>query len=214
MVGNAKRIIEFLEERYGPMRHRYNEDPFRLLISCVISQRTRDEVSERVSKRLLSVANTPRKINGLPMAKLRRLIKSSGTYRQKAKHIKGIAKIILEKYHGRVPKDRAKLMELPGIGPKCSAIVLSYGFGVPIIAVDVNVERISKRLGLAGEKDNIEAVREKLQKFFQRNKWLEVNVGMVRFGRDICLPQNPKCKICPLLAICPFGKKRTKNDYP
>ncbi len=212
MVGNAKRIIELLEKRYGPFKHRYNEDPFKLLISCVISQRTRDETTERVSKKLLSVASTPAKIAGLPMVKLQRLIKSSGPYRQKAKHIKAIAKIIMEKYRNRVPKDRAKLMELPGIGPKCSAIVLSYGFGVPIIAVDVNVERISKRLGLAGEKDNIEAVREKLQMFFPQKKWFEVNIGMVQFGREICIPRNPRCGTCPLLKICPYGHIRTRTS--
>jgi endonuclease-3 len=211
MTAHARRIIEFLEERYGPLRHRYNEDPFRLLISCVISQRTRDETTERVSKRLLSVASTPAKILNLPTAKLQGLIKSSGTYRQKAKNIKAIAKIVMEKYHNRVPKDRAKLMELPGIGPKCSAIVLSYGFGVPIIAIDVNVERISKRLGLAGERDNIEVVREKLQKFFPRKKWLEVNVGMVQFGREICLPRNPRCVKCQLLKICPYGQLRFRT---
>jgi endonuclease-3 len=206
MVGHSRQITDFLEERYGPIKHRYRENPFKLLISCVISQRTRDEVSEKVSKRLLVVADTPRKINALPMARLQKLIRSSGPFRQKARHIKAIAKIILEKYHGKVPRERKKLMELPGIGPKCSAIVLAYGFGVQIIPVDVNVNRIAKRLGIANETDGIEAVREKLQKFFPIKKWLSINVGMVQFGRDICIPRRPRCGICPLLKLCQYGR--------
>jgi len=202
MVGHSRQITDFLEERYGPIKHRYREDPFKLLISCVISQRTRDETTERVSKKLMAVANTPAKIANLPMPKLQRLIKSSGPYRQKAKHIKAIAKIIMEKYHNRVPKDRAKLMELPGIGPKCSAIVLAYGFGVPIIPVDVNVNRIAKRLGIADERDGIETVREKLQKFFPRKTWLSINVDMVQFGREVCIPRRPRCSRCPFSCWC------------
>ena len=202
MAERSRRIIDFLEKRYGPINHRYREDPFKVLISCVISQRTREENTEVASRNLFAVAGTPDKIARLSMTRLQRLIRPSGPYRQKAKHIKTIAKIVLEKYHGRVPRTRPELLALPGIGPKCSAIVLSYGFGIPIIAVDVNVNRTVKRLGLANIKDSVEAVREKLQRFFPRAKWHVVNLGMVQFGRELCLPRNPRCTRCPFNSWC------------
>ncbi|MBU5557789.1 MAG: endonuclease III [Candidatus Aenigmatarchaeota archaeon] len=211
MSERARRIIRFLEQRYGPIAHRYRGNPFRVLISCVLSQRTREENTEVASKALFAIAGTPQKISKLPLARLQKLIKASGTYRQKARHIRAISKIILEKYGGKVPRTRAELLTLPGVGWKTSAIVMSYGFGKPIIAVDTHVNRISKRLGIADEKDDVETVRKKLQAFFPRNKWLIINLAMISFGRDICLPRNPRCTICQLLSICPFGKKIVLN---
>lgn len=208
MPGHARQIIHFLEERYGPISHHYADSPFKVLISCVLSQRTREENTEVASRNLFTVADTPQKISKLPLARLQKMIRPSGTYRQKARHIKAIAKIILEKYHGSVPRNRTELLELPGVGWKTSAIVMSYGFGIPIIAVDTHVNRISKRLGIAKSDDDIETVRKKLQTFFPRNKWLVINIGMVRFGREICLPRNPRCNVCSLRSICRYWREK------
>lgn len=203
MAGHARQIIDFLEDRYGPIKHRYAADPFKVIVACIISQRTREENTERVTRALFAVASTPRQIVRMPLAKLQRLIKSSGTYRQKARNIKAIARIILEKYNGNVPRTRTALLALPGIGPKCSAIVLSYGFGIPIIAVDTNVNRVAKRLGLVGTKDDVENVRIRLQDIFPRSKWYVINLGLVGFGREICKPGLPLCTRAA--ALCPFS---------
>jgi len=204
-----KIILKFLERRYGPIRHYYS-DPFKILISCILSQRTREENTARASKALFSRASTPKGISRMSIKEIERLIKPSGSYRKKAKNIKLVARTIIEKYGGKVPKSREELMSLPGVGWKTSAIVMSYGFGEPIIAVDTHVNRISKRLGLAKEGDSVEAVREKLERTFPKRKWHAINLGMVKFGREICLPRNPKCFKCSLLKICPYGQKKVK----
>ena len=203
-MSKAERIAKFLDREYGPIRHWMHGKPFETLISCILSQRARDEQTEYVSGRLFKVARTPKGLAGLPLRKLERLIRPIGTYRQKARYIRDTSKIILEKYKGRIPKEREKLMGLPGVSWKTSAIVMSYGFGVPIIAVDTHVNRISKRLGIASDKDNVEKVREKLQKFFPKRHWLIINIGMIRFGKDICKPITPWCSRCGLKPVCKY----------
>lgn len=216
MTDNIKIIIKFLEgfykKRIGSVHH---EDPFEVLISCVLSQRTREENTEIASENLFNAAKTPKKILKLSDKKLENLIRPSGFYRQKAKRIKQICKILLKDYRGKVPKTREELLKLPGVGWKTSAIVLSYGLGIPIIAVDTHVFRVSKRIGLVDEKADVEEVREELQEIFPRDKWYLVNLGFVNFGREICKPINPLCtkdkNNCPFSGFC--KAYRTKKFY-
>jgi len=196
MDENIKAILDYLEDKYGkdidtsPMK---NQEIFELLIETVLSQRTKDENSEKAARQLFAVARTPKQILKLPIKKLQNLIKISGPYRQKAKRIKQISKIILEKYKEKVPDDREELMKLPGVGPKTSAIVLMYGFGIPAIAVDVHVEQISKRLGLVPQKAKLQEIEVKLEKIFPVDKWYIINLGLVNFGKEICKPISPLC---------------------
>jgi len=203
----ARRIVRFLKQRYR-IEHRFKSDPFKVLVSCIISQRTKEENTEKASEALFAVADSPESLAKLPIKEIEKAVKPSGTFRQKARRIKEVAKIIVEKYKGKVPKDRDALLSLPGVGWKTSAVVLSYGFGIPIIAVDTHVNRISKRLGIADEKDDVETVRKKLESFFDKKDWLVINLGFVNFGREICRPRNPKCEICPFKDICDYYKKR------
>jgi len=213
-MNKVKVILNFLEKRYGkyidnsPME---NQGIFELLIETILSQRTRDENSEKAAKQLFAVARKPQKIFKLPIKRLQNLIRISGPYRQKAKRIKRVSKIILEKYRGKVPNDREELMKLPGVGFKTSAIVLMYGFGIPRIAVDVHVEVCSKRLGLVNKKANVEEVREKLESIFPRSKWYLINLGFVSFGKEICKPM-PICikdpKNCPFSGFCKAYKTK------
>lgn len=207
----ADRIARFLNKNYGPYAHWMHKDAYKTLVGCILSQRARDEQTAYVCERLFKVADTPQKILKLSTPRLEKLIRPIGTYRQKAKYIKGSTKVILDKYKGKVPRDREKLMELPGVSWKTSAIVMSYGFNIPIIAVDTHVNRISKRLGIAGEKDNVEKVREKLQKFFQKKDWMIINIGMMRFGKDICNPITPKCSLCGLRPVCKYYRSGGKH---
>lgn len=182
--------------------------PFKVLISCILSQRTKEENTEKASLKLFSVADTPEKLAKLSLREIESLIKQVGFYKQKARRIKQIAKIILEKYNGKIPKNREELMRLPGVGFKTSAVTLSYGHGIPIIAVDTHVNRISKRLGLVKENANVEEVRKTLEKIFPKSQWKYVNLGFVNFGREVCKPINPKCNECELKNICKFYKNK------
>lgn len=201
---NTSRIIKVLEKYYKKrLGSVHKTSLFQVLISCILSQRTREESTAKASKQLFSVVKNPKEILKLPDKKLEKLIKPSGFYKQKSKNIKKLCRILLKKYNGKVPKTREELMKLPGVGWKTSAIVLSYGLGIPIIAVDTHVNRISKRLGLVNMNANVEEVRKELQKIFPKNKWFLINLGFVNFGREICLPRKPKHKICPFNKFCP-----------
>lgn len=213
-MNKIKFILNFLEKEYGkyidisPMK---NQEIFELLIETVLSQRTRDENSEKAADHLFSVAKTPKQISKLPMKKLQSLIKISGPYRQKAKRIRQISKIISKK--GKVPNNREELMKLLGVGFKTADIVLMYGFGIPRIAIDTHCNRIPKRIGLVNKKSNVEEVRERLESLFPKNKWYLINLGFVSFGKEVCRPVNPLCikdsKNCPFSSFCRAYK--TKN---
>jgi endonuclease-3 len=189
-----------------------NQEVFELLIETVLSQRTRDENSEKAARQLFSVAKTPKQIIKLPIKKLQSLIRISGPYRQKAKRIKQISKTILENYKGKVPNTREELMKLYGVGYKTADIVLMYGFNIPSIAVDTHVNQVSKRIGLVDVKDDFEEVKEKLEKIFPKNKWYLINLGFVIFGKEICKPVNPLCikdsKNCPFSGFCKAYKTK------
>ena len=199
-------FLKFLEKRYGDKTgavHRRSDSPFKVLISCIISQRTKDETTDVVSNKLFRVADTPRKILKLSNKKLEELLNPAGFYRQKTKKIKQVSKILLKKYKGKVPNTREELMELPGVGYKTSAVTMSYCFGSDIVPVDAHVFVIAKRLGFATEDADVEEVRKSLEKLIPKNKRYKTHLKMIHFGKEICTTRNPKCKKCPLLKKCP-----------
>jgi len=203
----AEKLVEFLKERYGKDIASFksgNHDVFRVLIATILSQRTRDENTDRAASALFSKADSPEKILKLSKKKLEELIKPSGPYRQKAKRIKEVSKIILEKYNGKIPKKREELLELPGVGFKTADVVLMYGHGIPSIAIDTHCNRIPKRIGLIYEKSNLEEVKRVLESLIPKKDWYIVNLGLVQFGREICRPINPKCEICPISSCCNY----------
>jgi len=205
-MDKSSAVVKFLKERYGTEIARpWYQDPFKLLIGCVLSQRTREENTEAACKALFEVASTPKQILGLSTPMLRQLIKPAGLAKQKASNIKRICRILLKKYRGAVPADRELLLELPGVGPKTADVTLCYAFGQPCIPVDVHVNRISRRLGLVGGEIKLEQVGDALQKIFPKIDWHLINRGFVLFGREICLPRNPKCSTCPFNTFCKFG---------
>ncbi|MEM5872536.1 MAG: endonuclease III [Candidatus Aenigmatarchaeota archaeon] len=213
-MDKARIVLNFLEKRYGKnikSKRLENKEIFKLLIGTVLSQRTRDKNSERAAEQLFRVAETPKEILKLPMKKLQNLIRISGPYKQKAKRIKQISKIILEKYKGKVPSNREELMKLPGVGYKTADIVLMYGFNKPSIAIDTHCNKIPKRIGLVNRQDNVEEVKEKLESLFPKNKWYLINLGFVNFGKEICKPK-PICikdsKKCPFSSFCKAYKTR------
>ena len=179
-------------------------DVFKLLIACIVSQRTRSEVTKKVVERIF---NRYRDVNALAHADIRDLqeiLKPAGLYRMKAKVIIQAANYILTVLNGQVPDTFEGLLKVPGIGRKCANIVLAYGFGKQVIAVDTNVERMCKRLGLVREDAKPAEIEDALKKLLPRSYWRKVNISMVRFGRTICKPINPKCSACPLSSFCKY----------
>lgn len=202
----ADAVVRFLRSKYGEPRHRWREDPFKVLISCVLSQRTREENTEKASRALFSIISTPEDILKMSEEEIAKIIRPVGFSKQKAKNILKICKILVEKYGGKVPAEKEVLKSLPGVGEKTANVVLCYGFGIPCIPVDTHVNRISRRLGLVDWDAKLEEVEPALRKIFKRKDWRMINLGMVQFGREICLPRNPRCGICPLSGICPHAK--------
>ncbi len=209
-----KKLVKFLKNKYGKRIRNFrssNREIFEVLIKTILSQRTRDENTDRAAFALFSRANTPEKILKLTNKELERLIKPSGPFRQKAKRIKSVSRIILEKYKGKVPKTREELMELPGVGFKTADVVLMYGHGIPSIAIDTHCNRVPKRIGLVDKKANVEEVKQVLESLIPKKDWYIVNMGLVQFGREICQPIRPKCEICPMSKYCNYYQKKLSN---
>ncbi len=185
-------------------------DPFEILVATVLSLRTKDEVTAKAAERLFQVADTPEKLLKLEEDEIASLIYPVGFYRRKAKNLKEIAKILIEKYGGRVPDDLEELLKLPGVGRKTANLVITLGYGKPGICVDTHVHRIMNRLGYVKTKTPEEtefALREKLPKEF----WIEINDLLVSLGQHICHPTSPKCSQCPIEPYCPkIGVKRSR----
>ena len=182
-----------------------HEDPFRVLVSTVLSQRTRDENTAKASRALFSKYSTPEQIANAPLSEIERLIRKSGFYRVKAKYVKNISQRIMDKYGGVTPDSVDELVSLPGVGRKTANCVLVYGFNKPAIPVDVHVHRISNRLGIVNTVDP-EKTELALQKFLPEKFWIEINHLMVRHGQKTCLPRHPKCGECLLKSKCDYGR--------
>lgn len=180
----------------------YGRDPFLILISCILSLRTKDAVSLAASQRLFEHGKTPQEILSLPSQTIQKLIYPTGFYRQKTQQIQALCAILIEKYHSKVPNTEEELMKLPGVGPKTTALTLSLGFKIPAICVDTHVHRVSNRLGLVATK-NVSETEKQLKELLPKKYWSEFNSLMVMWGQNICVPISPKCSICPLLPLCP-----------
>ncbi len=177
-------------------------NPFRVLIATILSQRTRDENSNRAASALFEKYDSPQALSRAPLGKIERLVRPAGFYRQKAKRIKIVCKILLEKYGGNVPRKLEELLELPGVGRKTANCVLVYGFGIPAVPVDVHVHRLANLFGLVKTKTP-EQTEMELVELVPKKYWLELNETFVRFGQRVCRPGMAK-KEC----IAAMGKKR------
>ncbi len=177
---------------------RRSPDPFLVLISTMISLRTKDEVTLPASERLFAVADDPTGIVALDEGKIQKLIYPAGFYRTKARSIKKAAGIIIEQYGGRVPNSVDELTTLPGVGRKTANLVLNLGFGLPAICVDTHVHRISNRFGWVTTKTP-EQTELALEVILPRHHWIEINELLVGYGQKICTPLSPRCSECPFL---------------
>lgn len=184
-------------------------DPFKVLISTVLSQRTKDANTEKAAAALFAKFPTAKAISNASLAEIRKLIKGAGFFKIKANRIKEISKAILKEHDGKVPCSRAALEKLPGVGAKTSACTMVYAFSKPEICVDVHMHRISNRLGVVNTKTP-EETESGLREILPKKHWLKINQAMVRFGQKTCLPRNPKHEECGLRGQCDFFKKKGK----
>lgn len=207
-----KEIFGILKKRYKQKAVVAAEDPFRVLISTVLSQRTKDENTAKASNALFGRVKDPKGILNLKRKELEKLIKPSGFYKTKADRIIQISKVLLKKYDGEVPSDLEELVKLPGVGRKTANCVLVYGFDKYGICVDVHVHRISNRLGLVKTKTP-EQTEEKLRKDLPKKYWKVINNLFVKHGQQIC-KSNPRCEECPITEYCENYKKIKLRKAP
>jgi endonuclease III len=179
-----------------------SRSPYALLVSCVISLRTKDEVTEVASRRLLERAPGPAALARLSVEEIAEAIFPAGFYRTKARQLRAIAQALLAEHGGQVPGSEAALLALTGVGRKTANLVLGLGFGVPAICVDTHVHRISNRLGLVRARNPAETERA-LQVVLPEELWVPVNDLLVTFGQNCCHPTSPRCGGCPLTDLCP-----------
>ncbi len=210
-ISEIKTVFSLLEKTHPltMLEELGNYTPFQMVVMTLLSSRTRDSTTIPLVKKLFAVYPRPEDFVKMDLAKLEKLLYGVGFYKVKARHVKSLSKVILEKYQGKVPDTFEELTSLPGVGRKTANCVLAYTFKKPAIAVDIHVHRISNRLGWV-KTVTPEETEEALQKLFPQNLWIEVNRLLVGHGQSICLPINPKCTICPVLKYCQFGKARLK----
>ena len=189
-----------------------NVDPFKILISTILSVRTKDKNTTKATDKLFSKYNTPQMIANASLEDLEDLIYISGTYKTKALRIKQVSQILLEKYKGKVPKSFGELIKLPGVGNKVANCVLIYAYKIPAIAVDVHVHRIANRIGWVDTKTP-EQTEAELSKIIPMELWIDLNRILVKFGQQTCRPIYPKCEECLIDDICDknFSKSFTKR---
>ncbi len=176
-------------------------DPYAVLVSTIISLRTRDEVTDAVTPKLLAVAPDVASLARTPEARIAKLIYPAGFYNTKAKQLRKMAKVLLERHAGNVPSSLDELLALDGVGRKTANLVVTLGFRKPGICVDTHVHRISNRLGFVRTKtpDETEAaLRERLP----RRWWIPINDLLVVFGQQHCTPLSPRCSTCPVAREC------------
>jgi len=179
-----------------------SRSPFRLLVACVISLRTKDEVTAEASRRLFELAPTPDSLAELEEERIARAIYPAGFYNTKAAQLREIGRIIRDDFNSEVPASETDLLAMKGVGRKTANLVLGLGFGIPAICVDTHVHRISNRLGIVST-NSPEQTERALMEVLPRDLWVPINDLLVTFGQNRCHPTSPRCTICPLEDLCP-----------
>ncbi|CAN5133539.1 endonuclease III [soil metagenome] len=206
----AIRIIQILRKATKGMElpasvnivNQYGQDPYLVLISCLLSLRTKDTVSFPASQRLFEHAKTPAQMLKVPIKTIEKLIYPTGFYHRKAALLHAVSQDLIDRFKGKVPKTEQELRSINGVGPKTANLVLGVAFDIPAICVDTHVHRVSNRLGLVKTK-TVEETEVELKKILPPEYWIEYNHLMVLWGQNICVPISPKCSQCAIVKLCP-----------
>jgi len=198
-----KSMLRLLEDTYPDAHCELNfSNPFELLIATILSAQATDKKVNQITERLFRNYKTPEDFLTLSLSEMEKAIKELGLYHNKAKNILATCRILVEKYQGEVPHDLEALIELPGVGRKTANVVLSNAFGIPALAVDTHVLRVSNRLGLAIG-TNPDSIEKQLMSLIPREKWSHAHHLLIWHGRRTCAARNPRCQDCTLLSLCP-----------
>lgn len=178
---------------------------FELLAAVLLSAQATDASVNKATRKLFTYANTPQALLALGEDRLCEAIRTIGLYRTKARHLLQTCRILVERHGGEVPRDRASLQALPGVGRKTANVVISNAFDTPAIAVDTHVFRVSQRLGLAKAKTP-EQIERQLMQVLPKKDWSEAHHLLIHHGRNLCKARNPLCERCPLQGECLYFK--------
>lgn len=207
----AQRIIEILDALYPtvpiPLDH---TDAYTLLIAVLLSAQSTDKKVNEITPALFAAANTPQAMAVLPVEQIRDLIRQIGLAPTKAKNIKALSQLLIERHGGVVPNDMAALEALPGVGHKTASVVLSQAFGVPTFPVDTHIHRLAARWGLSAARNVVQTERD-LKKIFPRERWNDLHLQIIYFGREYCPARGhdlSTCQICGWAAT----KKRMREE--
>jgi len=220
-IERAGKILNVLRENFTlPKWVSSRSSDFETLIVTVISQNTADRNTARAFENLSKkFPITPEALSKAPLSEIEESLKVAGLYRNKARTIKRLAKIIMEKFGGslnfihKLPFEEARkaLLELPGIGPKTADVLLLFRAKKPTIPIDTHIKRVSKRLGFVNQNADYEEIRESLQALYDPKDYFEVHILLIMLGRKYCKARNPKCVECPVNKLCMTGNKMIGN---
>lgn len=208
MKDNILEIINRVDELYVNPKCELNfSNNYELLVAVILSAQCTDKRVNQVTSELFKEFNAPEKMVMLSQDELENKIRSCGFFHNKAKHILDMSKDLIQKFGGKVPGEKEKLLSLAGVGEKTANVVLAVGFNVPAIAVDTHVFRVSNRLGLANAKD-VTKTQKQLEKALPKDKWIKFHYALVLHGRYVCKAQRPNCDGCELKDYCKFYKNK------
>jgi endonuclease-3 len=200
----ANLCLDILEKVYPDAKCELEHDsPFELLVATILSAQCTDVRVNKVTSEMFKKYNKPQDFANMDILFLEDLIKECGLFRNKAKNIKATSKVLLEDFGGEVPKTIKELMTLPGVGRKTANVVASTCFGVPAIAVDTHVFRVSNRIGFVDEK-NVSNTEKALQKVIPKERWTKAHHLFIFHGRRTCFARNPNCETCEINHICKY----------
>ncbi|MCH1940397.1 endonuclease III [Holdemania massiliensis] len=193
------KLTEMFPDAHCELIHR---NPFELAVAVVLSAQTTDVSVNKVTPQLFEKFPTPQALASASLEEIESCIHRIGLYHNKAKSIQGLARGVVEQFDGVMPQTMEELMSLPGVGRKSANVIMSVCFGMPAIAVDTHVERVSKRLRLAAPKDTVLEVEKKLMRKLLKSEWSHAHHLFIFFGRYFCKAKNPQCQDCPFTSFC------------
>ncbi|RJP84757.1 MAG: endonuclease III [Desulfobacteraceae bacterium] len=203
-----QKICQILKTRYPDVKTQLNHrNAFQLLVATILSAQCTDRQVNAVTPNLFAQLKTPEDFARAPIETIETLIHSTGFFHNKAKNIQNCARMLMERFDGKVPDTIDELIQLPGVGRKTANVVLGAVFGIPGMVVDTHVARISQRLGLTSSKDPVK-IESDLMDIIPKSKWNDFSLWLIYFGRAVCNARKPDCPNCFLTHLCPYPDKR------
>ncbi|MBF8807991.1 MAG: endonuclease III [Enterococcus lacertideformus] len=202
-----EKMFEMFPEAHGELQH---QNSYELLTAVILSAQATDVSVNKATPELFKAFPTPEMLAKASIDEIIPKIKTIGLYRNKAKNIKACAQQLIERFNGQVPQTREELVSLPGVVRKTANVVLGDAFGIPAIAVDTHIERVTKRLRICKLNASVLEVEETLMRKVPKELWVKTHHTLIFFGRYHCTARSPRCEVCPLLEMCQEGKSRMK----